>query len=229
MYWINGQRHDALAPSDRGLQFGDGCFTTARVIDGKIELLPWHLERLQQAAQRLMLPATDWLAFEREMALAAESIPLGVVKAILTRGSGGRGYSRRCENPTRIVARSSPCALFAVARAGITLALSPVALARNPLLAGLKHLNRLEQVLIRAHLDQTAADEAVLTLPVCWWNAVRLICSGVRKRGIYPDLSQAGVAGLMRRRVIALLAGSEYRLHCVVNRWRRWPMPTKCW
>lgn len=60
MYWINGQRHDALAPSDRGLQFGDGCFTTARVIDGKIELLPWHLERLQQAAQRLMLPATDW-------------------------------------------------------------------------------------------------------------------------------------------------------------------------
>ncbi len=40
MYWINGQRHDALAPSDRGLQFGDGCFTTARVIDGKIELLP---------------------------------------------------------------------------------------------------------------------------------------------------------------------------------------------
>ncbi|HIF6779336.1 TPA: aminotransferase class IV, partial [Serratia marcescens] len=83
MYWINGQRHDALAPSDRGLQFGDGCFTTARVIDGKIELLSWHLERLQQAAQRLMLPATDWLAFEREMALAAESIPLGVVKAIL--------------------------------------------------------------------------------------------------------------------------------------------------
>ncbi|MBX9283817.1 aminotransferase class IV, partial [Serratia marcescens] len=82
MYWINGQRHDALAPSDRGLQFGDGCFTTARVIDGKIELLPWHLERLQQTAQRLMLPATDWLAFEREMALAAESISLGVVKAI---------------------------------------------------------------------------------------------------------------------------------------------------
>ncbi|MFE0782583.1 aminotransferase class IV, partial [Serratia bockelmannii] len=108
MYWINGQRHDALAPSDRGLQFGDGCFTTARVIDGKIELLPWHLERLQQAAQRLMLPTTDWAAFEREMAQAAESIPLGVVKAILTRGSGGRGYSPTgCENPTRIVARSS--------------------------------------------------------------------------------------------------------------------------
>ncbi|SQI37339.1 Aminodeoxychorismate lyase [Serratia plymuthica] len=93
MYWINGQQHDALAPSDRGLQFGDGCFTTARVIDGRIELLPWHIERLQQAAQRLMMPLTDWGALESEMARAAESIPLGVVKAILTRGSGGRGYS----------------------------------------------------------------------------------------------------------------------------------------
>lgn len=126
MYWINGQRHDALAPSDRGLQFGDGCFTTARVIDGKIELLPRHLERLQQAAQRLMLPATDWLAFEREMALAAESIPLGVVKAILTRGSGGRGYSPTgCENPTRIVARSSyPAHYLQWREQGITLALS---------------------------------------------------------------------------------------------------------
>lgn len=40
MYWINGQRHAALAPSDRGLQFGDGCFTTARVRDGKVDLLP---------------------------------------------------------------------------------------------------------------------------------------------------------------------------------------------
>ena len=107
MYWINGQRHDALAPSDRGLQFGDGCFTTARVIDGKIELLPRHLERLQQAAQRLMLPATDWLAFEREMALAAESIPLGVVKAILTRGSGGRVTARRGAKIRRV---SSPAA-----------------------------------------------------------------------------------------------------------------------
>ncbi|MDI9228771.1 aminodeoxychorismate lyase, partial [Serratia bockelmannii] len=164
MYWINGQRHDALAPSDRGLQFGDGCFTTARVVDGKIELLPWHLERLQQTAQRLMLPTTDWAAFEREMAQAAESIPLGVVKAILTRGSGGRGYSPTgCENPTRIVARSSyPAHYLQWREQGITLALSPVALARNPLLAGLKHLNRLEQVLIRAHLDQTAADEALV-------------------------------------------------------------------
>ncbi|HIE2219572.1 TPA: aminodeoxychorismate lyase, partial [Serratia marcescens] len=143
----------------------------------------------------------------------------GVVKAILTRGSGGRGYSPTgCENPTRIVARSSyPAHYLQWREQGITLALSPVALARNPLLAGLKHLNRLEQVLIRAHLDQTAADEALvldtagMLVECCaanlFWRKGKAVFT--------PDLSQAGVAGLMRRRVIALLAGSEYRLHCV--------------
>ncbi|WP_454877909.1 aminodeoxychorismate lyase [Serratia inhibens] len=219
MYWINGQQHDALAPSDRGLQFGDGCFTTARVIDGRIELLPWHIERLQQAAQRLMMPVTDWGGLESEMVHAAESIPLGVVKAILTRGSGGRGYSPQgCENPTRIVSRSAyPTHYLSWREQGINLALSPVALARNPLLAGLKHLNRLEQVLIRAHLDQTNADEALvldtagMLVECCaanlFWRKGKAVFT--------PDLSQAGVAGLMRRKVIELLAGSEYSLHYV--------------
>ncbi|EPA9109386.1 aminodeoxychorismate lyase [Serratia liquefaciens] len=219
MYWINGQQHDALAPSDRGLQFGDGCFTTARVVEGKIDLLPWHIERLQQSAQRLMLPACDWDALEYEMVRAAESIPQGVVKAILTRGSGGRGYSPKgCEHPTRIVSRSAyPMHYLQWREQGISLALSPVTLARHPLLAGLKHLNRLDQVLIRAHLDQTAADEALvldtagMLVECCaanlFWRKGKAVFT--------PDLSQAGVAGLMRRRVIELLAGSRYSLHYV--------------
>ncbi|HFK7184470.1 TPA: aminodeoxychorismate lyase [Serratia odorifera] len=219
MYWINGQQHDALTPSDRGLQFGDGCFTTARVVDGQIDLLPWHIERMQQAAQRLMLPHTDWPALELEMRHAAESIPLGVVKAILTRGSGGRGYSPQgCSHATRIVSRSAyPQHYLRLRERGIRLALSPVPLARSPLLAGLKHLNRLEQVLIRAHLDQTDADEALvldtagLLVECCaanlFWRKGKAVYT--------PDLGQAGVAGLMRRRVMALLAGSEYALYCV--------------
>lgn len=219
MYWINGQRHHALAPSDRGLQFGDGCFTTARVTGGKVDMLPWHIERLQQAAHRLMLPSTDWVAFEQEMVHAAKPLPLGVIKAILTRGSGGRGYSPAgCENPTRLVARSSyPAHYQQWRKQGISLALSPVPLARNPLLAGLKHLNRLEQVLIRAHLDQTVADEALvldtagMLVECCtanlFWRKGRAVFT--------PDLSQSGVAGLMRRRVIELLMGTEYSLHYV--------------
>lgn len=219
MYWINGQQHDALAPSDRGLQFGDGCFTTARVVEGQIDLLPWHLERMQQAAQRLLLPAVDWPSLEREMRRAAESIPLGVVKAILTRGSGGRGYSPHgCGHPTRIVSRSAyPTHYQQWREQGVNLALSPVQLARNPLLAGLKHLNRLEQVLIRAHLDQTDAHEAL----VLDTSGMLVECCAANlfwrkgKSVFTPRLDQAGVAGLMRRRVIELLAGSEYGLHQV--------------
>nr|VXZ86170.1 Aminodeoxychorismate lyase [Klebsiella pneumoniae] len=54
-------------------------------------------------------------------------------------------------------------------------------LGRNSWLAGLKHLNRLEQVLIRSHLEQTDADEAlVLTVTGGLRNAVPRIYSGVR-------------------------------------------------
>jgi 4-amino-4-deoxychorismate lyase len=219
MYWINGQQHDALAASDRGLQFGDGCFTTARVVDGNIDLFPWHLERMQQAAQRLLLPAVDWAALELEMRHAASSLSLGVVKAILTRGSGGRGYSPHgCAAPTRIVSRSTyPTHYLSWREEGINLALSPVALARNPLLAGLKHLNRLEQVLIRAHLDQDAAHEA-LVLDTAGMLVECCAANLFWRKGknvFTPNLDQAGVAGVMRRRVIELLTGSEYLLHYV--------------
>ncbi|MFC0225743.1 aminodeoxychorismate lyase [Serratia aquatilis] len=219
MYWINGQQQDALAASDRGLQFGDGCFTTARVVEGKIDLLPWHLERLQHAARCLLLSEVDWVSVEREMQHAADSIPLGVVKVILTRGSGGRGYSSLgCENPTRIVSCSTyPKQYHQWREEGIKLALSPIQLARSPLLAGLKHLNRLEQVLIRTHLDQTDAHEALvldttgMLVECCaanlFWRKGRDIFT--------PSLEHAGVAGVMRRKVMVLLTATEYRLHHV--------------
>ncbi|MDC6111259.1 aminodeoxychorismate lyase [Serratia rubidaea] len=221
MYWINGKQSDTLAAGDRGIQFGDGCFTTARAVDGRVELLPWHLERLQQGAQRLLLPPLDWATLEQEMRQAAESIRFGVVKTIVTRGSGGRGYSPAgCEQPTRIVSCGAyPQHYLSWREQGVSLALSPVPLARNPLLAGIKHLNRLEQVLIRAHLEQTDADEALvldtagLLVECCaanlFWRKGKAVYT--------PDLSQSGVAGLMRRQVIELLTDSEYTLHYVAE------------
>lgn len=107
----------------------------------------------------------------------------GVLKVIISRGSGGRGYSAmNCQAATRILSVSAYPAYYSQWRKqGITLTLSPIPLGRNPYLAGLKHLNRLEQVLIRSHLEQTDADEAlVLTARDGLRNAVRLICSGVQ-------------------------------------------------
>ncbi len=42
MFLINGHKQESLAVSNRATQFGDGCFTTARVIDGKVSLLSAH-------------------------------------------------------------------------------------------------------------------------------------------------------------------------------------------
>ena len=65
MFLINGYKQESLAVSDRATQFGDGCFTTARVIDGKVSLLSAHIQRLQDACQRLMISCDFWPQLEQ--------------------------------------------------------------------------------------------------------------------------------------------------------------------
>ncbi|MGX9741308.1 aminodeoxychorismate lyase [Pseudocitrobacter corydidari] len=220
MYLINGKRSDVLAVNDRGLQFGDGGFTTARIIHGKIVHLPEHLARLRALCQRLAIPFSQWDALEQEMRNAALPQAEAVLKVILTRGSGGRGYSTTgCVAPTRIVHIAPyPPHYARWRRDGITLALSPVRLGRNPYLAGMKHLNRLEQVLIRSHLEQTDADEA-LVLDSEGWVTECCAANLFWRKGqdvFTPRLDQAGVNGIMRQHIIAQLAASPYQLIEVV-------------
>jgi len=140
----------------------------------------------------------------------------GVLKVIISRGSGGRGYSAaNCLHPVRILSVSGyPAHYDGWRREGITLELSPVRLGRNPHLAGVKHLNRLEQVLIRTHLEQTDADEALVldsegfvteccAANLFWRNG---------KDVFTPRLDQAGVNGLMRQFCLQQLAHSGYRV-----------------
>ncbi len=153
--WINGVAQDTLSASDRAVQFGDGCFTTAAVREGRIQLLEAHLQRLQDGCQRLLMAAPDRALLAEEMRRAAAGQREAVLKVILTPGAGGRGYSRAgCTQPTRIFAlRPWPQHYATLQQQGARLVTSPVRLAQNPMLAGIKHLNRLEQVLIRAALD----------------------------------------------------------------------------
>ncbi|MEH2920845.1 aminodeoxychorismate lyase [Samsonia erythrinae] len=219
MLWIDGQLQQQLSVLDRGTQYGDGCFTTARVCAGGIVWLDRHIARLQQAAERLLFPAVDWESLIAEMNQAAQGQSNGVVKVMLTRGVGGRGYSPKgCLQPTRIVMQADYPAHYANWRErGINLNLSPVALAKNPLLAGIKHLNRLEQVLIRAALDQTSAEETL----VLDTSGMLVECCAANlfwRKGhrVYtPDLSQSGVDGVARQHIIALLTGSDFELQIV--------------
>lgn len=216
MFLINGIEQNTLAVNDRATQFGDGCFTTARVIDGLVQRQTAHIARLQLACQRLMIPFTSWQSLNDEMSLLAQRQQTGVLKVIISRGAGGRGYSgSACETPTRILSTSDAPAHYARWKAeGITLALSPVPLGRNPWLAGLKHLNRLEQVLIRSHLEQTNADEALVLDSEGW---VTECCAAnlfwrCGQDVFTPRLDQAGVNGIMRQFIMAQLAQSAYRV-----------------
>lgn len=216
MFFINGKPQSDLPVDDRATQFGDGCFTTARVVDGKIHFLPSHLQRLYDACQRLMIPFHEWSLLEQEMQSLAGEHAQAVLKVILSRGSGGRGYSSNaCVNPTRILSISAwPVHYQRWREEGISLTLSPVRLGRNPLLAGIKHLNRLEQVLIRAHLEQTDAHDALVLDSEGWLTECCAANIFWRKgEGVFtPRVDQAGVNGIMRQHCIQLLNASHYRL-----------------
>ncbi|MFW5387270.1 aminodeoxychorismate lyase [Yersinia sp. 2542 StPb PI] len=221
MFWINGIEQNLISASDRSVQFGDGCFTTARVSHGRVVWLDKHILRLQQATERLLMPTVNWNALTKEMVEAANHTEDGVLKVIISRGSGGRGYSgTACQHPTRIISLSDyPAHYHSWRERGISLALSPVTLARSPLLAGVKHLNRLEQVLIRAHLEQTEADETLvldtagLLVECCaanlFWRKGDAIFT--------PDLSLSGVDGIMRQMIITCLAGHGQQVAIVAQ------------
>ncbi|HEX4502196.1 MAG TPA: aminodeoxychorismate lyase [Scandinavium sp.] len=216
MFLINGVEQDSLAANDRSVQFGDGCFTTARIRNSTPEFFEKHLQRLQAACRALMIPFNEWTMLGNEMLSLAQKHHDGVLKVILTRGSGGRGYSpAACQNPTRILSVSPAPAHYSLwQQQGITLTLSPVRLGRNPMLAGIKHLNRLEQVLVRAHLEQTDAEDA-LVLDSDGWVTECCAANLFWRAGdtvFTPRLDHAGVNGIMRQHCLALLAQSRFRV-----------------
>lgn len=216
MFLINGAEQDSLAASDRAVQFGDGCYTTAQVLQGRVQLPDSHMARLRHTCRALSIPFTAWSLLEQEMTWLAGRQHEGVLKVIITRGSGGRGYSAAgCDTPGRILSTApAPAHYLRWQTQGARLTLSPVRLGRNAALAGLKHLNRLEQVLIRMHLEQTTADEALVLDSDGWvteccaanlfWRAGETVFT--------PRLDWAGVNGIMRQHCLALLAGSRYRV-----------------
>lgn len=211
---INGLAEPHLFSGDRGLHFGDGCFTTARIDQGQVVYLTDHLQRLHNDCQRLAIPFQYWSELADEMQQLAAPKTRAVLKVIITRGAGGRGYCvEGCGQPTRILATSAyPEHYRQWQLSGVRLATSPIKLGLNPALAGVKHLNRLEQVLIRQHLPASQADEALVVdyqnhiVECCAANI--LWCQG--RRLFSPRLDRAGVEGTMKRRVIESLVEHGY-------------------
>src|SRR5699024_8902132 len=146
---VNGKPENSVPADDRGLLYGDHLFETIAFVDGRAPLWPLHMARLTQDAGRLLLPAPDPELLAAECTRVAGSQPRCVVRLTLTRGSSGRAYQPPATpQPRRIIQRRAwPQRLAAQRQRGLKLHTSSVRLASSAQLAGIKHGNRLEQVL----------------------------------------------------------------------------------
>jgi len=241
------------AAASRALQYGDGVFRTMLWSDGAVADWPWHLDKLAAdcAALRLRMPDAGLLA--DEVSTLAGGAARAVLKLIVARAGGGRGYRPAGEASERWLYRfDAPPPCEDAYRRGIRVVLSAVALSEQPLLAGVKHLNRLDQVL--AARDCPAdADEALMCdaagYLVCGTRSNLFCVSGGQL--LTPQLNRCGVAGIMRARILetcaalgvparaavlepaALLAADEvFVSNALIGIWpvralgeRRWPAP----
>jgi 4-amino-4-deoxychorismate lyase len=208
---INGQACDSVSSLDRGLLYGDGLFETIAVDNGTPRFWRRHLARLFAGCARLgILPPPGTQLLEEAGALVT-GVDRGVLKLIVTRGCGGRGYHPAdATTPTRIL-QLHPWPDYAehCGRSGIRMRLCRLRLGHAPTLAGIKHLNRLEQVLARAEWGDPAIMEGLLLdeeerVVEGTMSNVFAIGNGVL---MTPALDRCGVAGVLRTVVMELAAG----------------------
>ena len=217
---VNGIETQQTSVTSRGLLYGQSVFETIAIVSGKPRLLDLHLERLQQGCERLLIPI-DLELLESEVWLSLVGLSdseNAVLRVTVMMDEGGRGY-KNPDNPSssRVLAlHPYPVYVDHQEADGILLGLSDVQLATQPLLAGIKHSNRLEQVLARSRWQQNWHEALLLDDRE---DVVEATHSNVfiRKNGLMstPSLDRCGVAGVMRAYVIGELKELGYLVQTV--------------
>lgn len=204
--WVDGNPATELSVHDRGLAYGDGLFETIMVADGLPRLLDRHLQRLKEGCDRLSMPCNQ-IAIERQIWAFSAELGDGVTKLIVSRGEGRRGYASPdpCRPRVILLGASAPSYPEVNAQVGIQLFPCATRLAEQPALAGLKHLNRLEQVLARAEWQSDAFSEGLMRdmsgrVIEAVFSNIFMVKSGVL---VTPSLTRCGVAGVMRAEILA--------------------------
>ncbi|MEN8205075.1 MAG: aminodeoxychorismate lyase [Pseudomonadota bacterium] len=207
---VNGKPNDCVPTSDRGLLYGDGVFETIAVENGQLQYWSRHLRRLQSGCERLGMESVNETLLEEECRSLIKQSQLAVIKIIITRGSGGRGYRLPGEpRSTRIIQLHAwPDYPASCKEGGVKTRICRTRLGHNSSLAGIKHLNRLEQVLARQEWGDPAIMEGLMLdvggdLVEGTMSNVFMVQDGVL---ITPDLQLCGVAGIMRARVLEMAA-----------------------
>ncbi len=206
---VDGRAVRSVGIDDRGLHYGDGVFTTMAIQDGRPLLWPRHRARLDWGCARIGLRPPDWTRLRAEVdALVADDGGASVVKIVLTRPPGRRGYRPTSGRARRIVLRYDRPAWDPGRWArGVRVRLCRWRLGAQPGLAGIKHLNRLEQVMARAEWDDEWDEGLLLDVRgrVVGGTMSNLLLV-VDGQLLTPRLEEAGIAGVMRGVVMDLAA-----------------------
>lgn len=212
-YLVNGSFNQAISPFDRGFAYGDGVFRTIKMQGGLPECWPQHYQKLVAdcAAINIVCPSPELLMSDIAQLFSSDAETekqAAVAKIIITRGEGNRGYAPPAITAPMRVVTKSPMPEYPEARftQGVTLTVCEMRLAVQRQLAGIKSLNRLENVLAR--MEWSSPDIADGIMLDMQGNVIECTAANIFARYsdtlITPSLQQCGIAGITRQRIIEL-------------------------
>lgn len=204
---VNGVSGNLISIRDRGLLYGDGVFRTLYATHGTALHWPLHYQKLLHDCTVLGIVCPELAVLSAELRDLLKRYPDGVVKLIVTRGQGVRGYAPPDQALPTHLWDIAPLPVYPANNItqGIKARLCKLRLSEQPRLAGIKHLNRLENVLAAAEWNDAQIAEGILL------DVAGRVIEGTRSNVfcvvqgtlITPDLSRCGVAGVQRERVMA--------------------------
>jgi len=213
---INGIASEYLSAFDRGLHYADGVFETIACVGNSAVFIQQHLNRMENGARKLNIPFPDRQLFLDDInCLLRGSNSNSILKLILTRGRGKRGYRyEKTQIPTRICMLSAwPDYVAHWREHGIKTRFCQTQVSVNPQLAGIKSLNRLDSVLASSELGP-AFNEGFLSdidgnVIEGSMSNIFIVSNGTL---VTPDLSRCGVNGIMREQIIDIAQNSSIKV-----------------
>ena len=204
---VNGRPQAWIAHADRGFRYGDGLFETVLLLSGTAPLWQRHMARLALGCERLGIATPDVTELQRQASQVAADLPRAAVRITVSRGQGTRGYAPQDAVQVTCVVEAAPAPTGRAEdyRDGVRLHGCEIRLASQPRLAGLKHANRLEQVLARSEWSDPEVFEGLMcdaddhAISATAANLFAVL-DGVL---VTPALDRAGVAGVTRAEVLA--------------------------
>ena len=219
---VNGSRSAVIAGTDRGLAYGDGLFETMRVIGSDIPLWPRHKRRLIKGCLLLGIELDNKrLEQDLKSILASSRSGQSIVKLIITRGGEAAGYRQNPQSEDAphnlylgLTALNEPASTTPVLNAQFC----KHQLAKQSALAGIKHLNRLDQVLAAREIANPADEGILVDSDNQVVEAISSNLIGVKEAKLYfPNLTESGVQGIMQELVydLAESIGLEVNTGCI--------------